>query len=77
MTEPYEPFPEAELRALACWHEQVAATWKANSKMEADHIRRSAACRNALAAHNALRDRFLEQSMLVRALQSTQPSEAA
>jgi hypothetical protein len=73
----YSPFPESELKALAFWHDQAAAVWKVDSKMHDSHLRCAAACRNALAAHDALRERFLEQSMKVRALQSTQPSEAA
>jgi hypothetical protein len=66
----YAPFPEAELKALVLWHEQAAAVWKADTKMQRDHLRRAKAVQDALAGHEALRTRFLEQSMTVRALQA-------
>lgn len=72
----YAPFPESELKALAFWHEQAAAAWKVDSNMRRDHDRRAAACREALAAHEGLRERFLEQSMRVRELEAPH-SEAA
>lgn len=72
----YAPFPERELASLAEYHDEVAT--KIQSTFVAGlHTDRANACRNALAAHNALRDRFLEQSMQVRALQSTQHREDA
>lgn len=66
----YAPFPEIELRALVLWHEQAAAVWKADSNMHAEHVKRAQSCRNALTGHEALRERFLEQSMTVRALRA-------
>lgn len=63
----YSPFPEREMAALAFWHEQAAAVWKVDSNMHREHLRRAADCRNAVAAHIALRERFLEQSMELRA----------
>ena len=68
--ENYAPWPEAELKALARWHEQAADAWKPDSNMRKDHERRAQVCRDALSGHDALRTRFLEQSMLVRGLQS-------
>ncbi len=77
MTDEYAPFPEREMSALAFWHEQAAAVWKADSAMQRDHLRRAQACRDALAGHEALRTRFLEQSMQLRAALATRTSEAA
>jgi len=70
MTPPNAPFPERELRALELWHEQAAAVWKVDTKMQADHLFRAETCRVALAAHLELRERFLEQEMIVRALRA-------
>lgn len=70
MTPANLPFPERELKALELWHEQAAAVWKIDTKMHADHLFRAETCRVALAAHAALRERFLEQEMVVRALRA-------
>ncbi len=66
----YQPFPETALAALAFWHDQAAAVWKVDTKMHHEHTFRAATARDALAAHLALRDRFLEQSMRVRELEA-------
>jgi len=70
MPDDYAPFPEIELRALMGWHTQAARAWKNNSPMQRDHATRAQACEDALLGHDALRTRFLEQSMLVRSLQA-------
>ncbi len=63
MTDVSAPFPESELKALAFWHDQAAATWKTDSRMQTDHLRRAKACRDALAAHVELRERCLVAEM--------------
>jgi exopolyphosphatase/pppGpp-phosphohydrolase len=68
----YSPFPELELTQLAAFHDSVAKHHPERSYLRAMHEDRATVCRNAVAAHDALRTRFLEQSMLVRALQSVE-----
>lgn len=62
--EEYAPFPEAELRALARWHEQARDSWKTDSRMHAEHERRRLTCVNAIKAHEALRDRMLRAELV-------------
>ena len=77
MNNDYAPWPESEMKALVFWHEQAAAVWKVDSKMHAEHLRRAKACQDAIDCHDALRTRFLEQSMLVRSLQAKPTEHAA
>ena len=59
----YSPWPEAELKALARWHEQAADAWKPDSNMRRDHERRAQTCREALKSQDALRERCLIAEM--------------
>lgn len=56
----YAPFPEAELIALAEFHESVAKGHPFRSYLQHVHEERARVCRSALASHEALRERFLE-----------------
>ncbi len=69
MTDDCVPFPYRELAALATYHDEVAAKMD-SSFLAGLHIDRASACRNALAAHAGLNERFLEQSMRVRELEA-------
>lgn len=62
MDEPYSPFPEIDLAALVGWHMQASRLWKPGSSMRLEHEARAKVCRDALASHVALRDRFLEKT---------------
>jgi hypothetical protein len=68
MPDDYAPFPEAELMMLAQYHDDRAEML--NLYAAGFERERAKICRDAIAGHEALRTRFLEQSMLVRALQS-------
>ena len=64
----YRPFPEAELRRLADEYESTAK--QVGPKMQELYLGRAAMLRAALDQHTQLRERFLEQSMLVRELEA-------
>ena len=63
----YAPFDEIGLTALMGWHNACARLWKPGSANRLEHEARAAACKNALAGHLALRERFLAQTMELRA----------
>lgn len=64
----YSPFPEHELRRLA--EEYEATAKQVGPKMREFYTARAAMLRNAIDQHEALRSRFLEQSMRVRELEA-------
>jgi hypothetical protein len=54
----YQPFPEAELIALAEFHESVAKSYPERGYLAGVHLDRAGVCRAALASFNALRERM-------------------
>lgn len=54
----YAPFPEQQLIALAEWHEQMAAAAKLSSTRDSN-TNAAKTCREAVAAHVAVRERCL------------------
>ncbi len=65
----YKPFPEQSIAALATYHDDVAKGIQ-SVFLAGLHTDRATACRDAMAAHLELRERFLEQSMHVRKLEA-------
>ncbi len=65
----FKPFPEQSISALATYHDDVAKGIQ-SVFLAGLHTDRATACRSALTAHSELRDRFLEQEMLVRKLKA-------
>lgn len=61
----YAPFPERELTQLAELFEYTAAHTK--GYFHGISLDRAKVCRDALAGHAALRERFLEQTTEMRA----------
>jgi hypothetical protein len=59
----YAPFPERELMKLAELHERVAAQFKPDSTFRRLHEGRAKVCRDAVACHEALRERCLVSEM--------------
>lgn len=66
----YAPFPTDALGIVAQYHDDSAHVWKPGTKAHWTHLNAAKVCRDAVAAHDALRDRFLEQTMLVRELEA-------
>lgn len=59
MTEPYRPYPEFELEALASEYDKAAASFGPTSKFRDFYSKRAAMLRNANVCHEALRERCL------------------
>lgn len=63
----YSPYPAMELEALAKEYEQAAERFPETSKFREFYTKRAGMLRNANLCHDALRDRFLEQTTAHRA----------
>ena len=72
----YNPFPERELKLLIAHYDEIGAKVRPGNLREY-LTRQSAMLNDALAAHLALRERFLEQSMTVRRLEAERSTEDA
>lgn len=59
MSDDYAPFPEQELEDVAKYHDDAASIWGEGSWAHRTHTLSAKICRDALAAHLALRERFL------------------
>lgn len=68
MSNDYAPFPTIELEALAAEYEKIVeGIARDDSRFVAALRRKATMLRNAVLAHNALRDRFLEAETSHRA----------
>lgn len=59
MSESYSPFPDTALNTLATTHAHAATMYPERSSFREQHQQYATACRNAIASHDAVRERCL------------------